>query len=213
LSSSPGDIGGFSVGNFTGIQCVNLIDSTNNTLQFSETDTSSTIRVVTIPTGDYTLSTLLTAIGAGMTTAGTVTYTATVSSLTNLITISSSKAFKILTGSNNIYYEIGYSTSSAFATSQVASYIYDLSGLKQIQIESSSFGASNSILANTNYSVISSIPITAPFLGVISYEPNPIFIDSQINDINSTSFSLLDERNRVLSISKDWSIQIYFRLN
>jgi hypothetical protein len=213
LSSSPGDNGGFSVGNFTGIQCVNLIDSRNNTLQFSETDTSSTTRVVKIPTGDYTLSTLLTAIGAGMTSAGTVTYTATVNSLTNLITISSSKAFKIFTASNNIYYEIGYSTSSAFATSQTASKIYDLSGLKQIHIVSSSFGASNSILVNTNYTVICSIPISSPFLGVIRDEPSPQFIDSQINDLNSISFSLLDERKRTLTMSKDWSLQIYFRLN
>ena len=122
-----------------------------------------------------------------MTSAGTATYTATVSTSANLITISSSKAFKILTASNNIYYEIGYNTSSAFATSQTASKIYDLSGLKQIHVVSSSFGASNSVLANTNYSVISSIPVTAPFLGVISYEPSPQFEDAQINDLNSIS--------------------------
>jgi hypothetical protein len=156
---------------------------------------------------------MLTALGSGMTSASTVTYTATVSSLTNLITITSSKAFKIVSATNDCYYELGFSISTAFATSQIASSIYDLSGIKLIHIVSSSFGTSNSFLVNKNYNIICSIPIDEAFLGVITYSPNTQFISSQIHELSAVSFSLLDERCRVLTMSKDWSISMYFKFN
>ena len=199
----------YAFSSFSGVNTVNVIDSRNQIINFSETDSSSTIRSVTIPTGNYTITTLLTAIKSGLDTAGTAVYTCTVSTLTNLITIVGTKNFKLLDCNNNIYYEIGYSASTAFAASQVASSIYDLSGLKNITLVSSSFGQRNSILVGSNYTVIGTIPVSTPFLGVISFVASPIFVDCQVNELNSASFMLLDERMRVLTVNNDWSLSLY----
>lgn len=199
----------YAFSSFSGVNTVNVIDSRNNIINFSETTSSSTIRNVVIPVGNYTLSTLGTALKTGLDAAGTGTFTISTNSLTNIITIASTVNFKLLDCSNNIYYEIGFVASTAFAASQVASSIYDLSGLKNITLVSSSFGQRNSILVGSNYTVIGTIPVSTPFLGVISFIASPIFVDCQVNELNSASFMLLDERMRVLTVNNDWSLSLY----
>ena len=213
LTQPPSLISGYAVSNFSGVNAVNVIDSRNNIFQFSETTSSGTVRSAVLPTGNYTISSILTALGTAMTSVGTVTYTASYSTLTNLITITSTVAFNILTALNNCYYELGFATTSTFATSQVASFIYDLSGIKLIHIVSASFGTSNSVLVNKNYNIIASIPITSAFLGVINYTPNIQFTTSQIHELSAVSFTLLDERCRVLNMSKDFTLSIYFQFD
>lgn len=62
-----------------------LINSSNNKIYF--TDNGSSELIATIPTGNYTSTTLGVAIGAAMTTAGTNTFTVTDNTLTNTYTI------------------------------------------------------------------------------------------------------------------------------
>ena len=205
------NITSYAFNSFNGVNNFNVIDSRNNTLQFSETDTSSTVRVVSIPTGNYTLTELETAIKTGMDSAGTATYTISHSSLTNKITIAGTKDFKILSANNDIYYEIGFVVSTAFAASQIASNIYDLSGLKQIILVSSNFGNDNSILIGSNYTVLGQISVSTPFLGVISYDANSEFIDCQISELSNLSFFMLDERMRILTCTSEWSLSLYVK--
>lgn len=210
INNNPLDnIKKYAFGSFNGVNTVNVIDSRNNILQFSETTSSSTIRNVSITPGNYTVTTLMAALKTAMDTAGTGVFTITNNSVSNIITIACTVDFKLLDCSNNIYYEIGFVISTAFAASQVASSIYDLSGLKTIVLVSSSFGSKNSILVNSNYVVIGVIPISTPFLGVISYDANTQFIDCQISELSTVSFSLLDERGRILSLTNDWALSMY----
>lgn len=206
-------ITGYAFNTFNGINTFNVIDSRNNVLQFSETDSAGTVRSITIPTGNYTVSSLMAAIKAAMDIAGTAVYTITLNAVSNLITIAGTKNFKILTASNSCYYEIGFVVSTAFAASQIASNIYDLSGLKSLVVISSSFGSNNSILLNTNYTVVGIIPISTPFLGVISYDnPSVVMLDCQISELSNVSFSLLDERGRLINSGvNDWSLSMYVR--
>ena len=62
-----------------------LINSSNNKIYF--TDNGSAELTATIPIGNYTSTTLATAIGSAMTTAGTNTFTVTDNTLTNTFTI------------------------------------------------------------------------------------------------------------------------------
>jgi hypothetical protein len=205
------NIVGYSFSGFSGVNSFNVIDSRNNTLQFSESDSSSTIRVITIPTGNYTITSLMASIKTLMDAAGTNTYTVALNSVTNLVTITAAtKTFKILTANNHCYYELGFVVSSAFALSQTGSVIYDLSGVKTISIVSNSFG-NNSKLINTNYNIVGIVPIEVPFLGVINYKHNPVFIDVQISELSSISFTLLDERGRILNCTHDWSLTLYIQ--
>ena len=62
-----------------------LINSSNNKIYF--TDNGSSELIATIPVGNYTSTTLATAVGTAMTTAGTNTFTVTDDTLTNTYTI------------------------------------------------------------------------------------------------------------------------------
>ena len=208
-------ITGYAFNTFNGINTFNVIDSRNNVLQFEETSTPGTLRNITIPTGNYTVSSLMTSIKTLMDAAGggVAVYTVSLNAVSNLITIASTVNFKLLSVSNSCYYEIGFTVpSSSFAASQIASNIYDLSGLKSLVVISSSFGSNNSILINTNYTVIGIIPISTPFLGVITFDNSSVvMLDCQISELNNVSFSLLDERGRLINNGNDWSLSMYVR--
>lgn len=77
------------------------INVNNNKIEFE--DSLGAYKEVSIPVGDYTMAELLTALGAGMTTAATdgLTYTATIDDKTRKVTITNSgpTAFEILTNS------------------------------------------------------------------------------------------------------------------
>lgn len=203
---------GYAVQNFCGVNTIYTIDSRNNKFALSEDDISSNISF-SIPTGNYTLSTFITALQTALNTNGTDTYTVTNNSLINKITISSTtKVFKIIDIANNCYYECGFGLSSAYALSQIASNTFDFSGLKLIYITSNSLGYGQSLCCQKNLNVICSINVDTPYLGVITYSPSPVFISSQISEINSIEFSMYDERFRQLTISNDWSLSLLFQI-
>lgn len=214
LNTPISQIEGYSFQNFSGINTIYNIDSRNNTLNFIEDDSSSTIRSITIPTGNYTISSFLTSLSSLFTAAGTVVYTATNDTLVNKITITgASKTFKIV-NSSNFCLESGFVSSASFAISQTAANTFDLSGIKILNLVCYSFGNTNSVLVNRNYNVIQSIPITTPYLGVIDFQSNSdIFITSQIQELNVCQFSLLDELARPVQINSPWSVSIVFNIN
>ena len=204
---------GYCVKSFQGVNTVYNLDSRNNKFSFNESNSSGTVRTFTIPEGNYTISTFMAAIKSGMDTAGTVVYTVTNDTLINKITITSaSTTVKILPIQFDCYYEGGFVVSTAFSISQTATSTYDLSGLKTINIVCNAFGFGNSIIVNKNLNVICSIPIEVGYLGVINFNPNIVFIDSQINSISAFEYILVDERYRPLTISNDWSITLLFEL-
>jgi hypothetical protein len=204
---------GYSVKAFQGVNTTYNIDSRNNRFSFNESTTSGTIRTFTIPSGNYTITTFMAAIKSGMDTAGTVVYTVTNNTLTNIVTITSaSVTFQVLPIASDCYYEAGFVVSSSFSITQTAIQTYDLSGLKCVNIVCNAFGSGNSLVVNKNLNVICSIPIEVGYLGVINFNPPIVFIDSQISSISAFEFTCYDERYRPLTLANDWSIALLFEL-
>jgi hypothetical protein len=193
----------YNITNFCGVNTTYTIDGRNSNFSFIE---NSITYNGFLPSGNYTLSTFIVALGSAMTTAsGVSVYTVTNNALTNVLTITSNnKTFKLLDTVNNCYYEAGFSVSTVLGLTQTGSSSFDLSGLKQIRIVSSDLGR-NAICVNSNYNVLACIDVSVPYLGVISHSGTNFFITANCN-LNTMSFLLLDERNRILNNLKDWSI-------
>lgn len=204
---------GYCVQSFQGVNTVLNIDSRNNRFAFLEDDSPGVTRSFTIPQGNYTITTFLAAIKSGLDINGTVIYTVTNNTLINKITISgASKQFRIIPTSSDCYYECGFIISPSFNITQIATNTYDLSGLKTIHILCNSFGSGNSIICNRNMNIICSIPVECPYLGVINFNPNIVFIDSQITSISAFEFIFLDERFRVLEMQNDHHLKLLFEV-
>jgi len=201
---------GYLVSQFTGVNSVFNINERNNVFSFTE---NSTILYAILPPGNYTITSLISALGPLISAASTVTYMVSVNSLTSKITISTAATqFRLVDSQNNIFYELGFTNfSTSLALSITANSTYDLSGLKMIYLVSSSFGMGNCISVNKNLNTICSIPITTSYLGIISYSsPNSVFISSQIDSIQSIDVQLYDERFRLLTLDRSFSITILF---
>ena len=202
---------GYAVQNFFSTNSFYTIDKRNNKLSFSEENTPEVIRIVTIPNGNYTVNTFMTQLKTLLDAEGTAVYTVTKSDLTNLITISATEDFKILSIPNDVYRESGFTVSTSFESTQIATNVYDFSGLKVINIGSSNFGY-NSIVVNKSLNIICSIPVQVPSLGVITYSPSPIFISTNIAEMNSVQFLLYDEHFRLITSNSPWQITLLFQI-
>jgi hypothetical protein len=205
---------GYLLSQFIGINSVYNFDSRNNIFAFTE---ASTTLFAFIPTGNYTINTLITTLASILTSSGTTTYTVTNNTLTNKITISAANSFKIIQVDKNCYYELGMlnsvfeNPSQGYFTEHIAPSSFDLSGLKQINVVSNSFGYGNCLAVNKNLNVIATIPVTVAYQGVISYSsPNSVFISSQIDSIQNVDFILYDSRFRELKLDRDFVITLLF---
>jgi hypothetical protein len=210
INPSINNIESFVISSFQGVNNIYTFDSRNCNILITETAQAPFTAV--IPHGNYTISSLLTTLSTILTTASTTsTYTATKNDLTNIITITSdTTTFVIGDTVNNAYYELGYVVNTTTpALAQTASNQYDLSGLKTIHIVSNDLGNDGSFLVNSNYNILCSIPVDAPYLSPIHYQENSdLLINCKINELSSISFHLIDERHRTLSNVSDWSIQL-----
>ncbi len=205
---------GYFVNQMTAVNSVYVIDSRNNQIAFIESpveEEEPVTRVAVVPPGNYILNTFLTALGLAMTTAGTDTYTVTNDSLVNRLTITSGIEFIIVNVLNNCYYESGFVATTVFANTAVGTSSFDLSGLKTIQLVSFNFNGS-SVVVNQNYTVLASIPVQAPYQGIISYNPNCVFVTCQTETLANIQFYLLDERFRPITLDKSWSCQLLLQL-
>lgn len=205
----------YAVSSFYGVNTFSTIDSRNNIISFIESTSSGNTRTFVIPTGNYTLSTFITALQAGFLSAGTVSYTVVNNTLTNRLTVSNGTvSFRLVKiGSNDAFYESGFEVlSPTFALSQTASSTYDLSGVKCLNISTNSLGYGHNIVIGRNLNIIATIPITVGYLGVISYNPPINYINTQIPEVQTVQFSVYDERMRLLTIDKDYQLSICFSI-
>lgn len=207
------DIQGYRIKNAVIPSSFYTIDSRNNKFYFNETSTSSTTRTATITTGYYTSSTILTALKTALDSAGSAnTYTITYSSTTNKITITSStENFRVISGINNIYYELGIDSAdlSVFATIFTPTNQIDLSGVKLINIVSNYFG--NLKMAGSNYRMLGSIVCEEESGSISTFENmDNEYIKTTVDEIQNITFLFFDERNRELQINKDFVITMSF---
>lgn len=209
INPSINGIESFLVSNFQGVNNVYTFDSRNCNLRIQET--GQTAFSVVIPSGNYTIASLLTTLKTILDGGSAVnTFTVTKSDLTNKITIvASSSSFYFLETVNDCFYELGFVFGSSASLTQLSTFQYDLSGLKTIHIISNDLGNDGCFLMNSNYNIICSIPIDAPYLSPIHFQDSSnILINCKVNELSSISFRLLDERFRLLNNVSDWSVQL-----
>lgn len=188
------------------------IDLRNNKISFKED--SGTTTNITIPSANYTASSLCSALKTlfEANSENTRIYTLTYSSATAKITISiNTGTITFLTIANNSYYELGLLNSLNSASASITTDVIDLSGVKLINLVSSSFGKNVCNVVGSNYSVIASIPINNSFLSILYYNNNGELIDIDLDNLYQISFKLLDERFREITPTKDYQISLILR--
>jgi hypothetical protein len=183
------------------------INSTNNKLRFIGND--ATERTVTIPVGNYSLSVLLTSIGTELTNAdtGVNTYTATVSTLTEKITITAStNTFSLLFANvlSTLHSVIGYtSTSLSGNTSYTATGIYNLNTINRLCIKTSIPTKGQYILNNVYEPLLLvSWCVSSDFGFNDSYFPH-YKLSQLINPITTSllTIQLTDQNNNIIDLN------------
>jgi hypothetical protein len=201
------NVSGYMVSSFTSVNTFYNIDSRNNNFSFTETGKSAV--VITLPSGNYTITTIQTELVSLMNSAtlSSGTYTTSVNSLTNILSITGSVAFHITNTINNCYYELGLIPSTTFALTVVGNKSFDLSGVSLIHLVSSSFGDASK-LVNNNYNIMASIPVEGSYLAPIQFTGIPVFINCSLVQLSQCSFQLLDQRSRILNTVSDFSLSV-----
>jgi hypothetical protein len=190
-----------------------VINSTNNTIPFTE---SATQKTATVPAGYYTKTTLLTAIGTAMTTAsgGTNTYTVTLDSVTQSVTITASTVPFTLDwlsrSTNSMARLLGFAvtTNTASALTATGSGILVLNTVLSFNIAIE--GVGTIVNAQGQLSTFY-VPMTANVgtQGWIQYEPDQF--DQRItipSPLSTLRIRVLDDNGRVLPIRQDWQMLI-----
>lgn len=190
------------------------IDSRNNNLSFFNNRAGTTTsNLLTITPGNYTASGLATQLTTQLNTAvGAGTYSVSYSSVTGKITIDNTTTgnfMKPLATNGDCYYELGITSTQLNVTSGslVGNAVVDCSGVKCINLISNSFG-DIAKMANSNYSIIGTVPVHNGFLGIENYENSNKELSCNISSLYSIGFLLYDERMRQLTVNKDYQITL-----
>lgn len=187
-------------------------DSRNN--QFSFKEGSGTVTTFSITPGNYTASTLISHLKTQLeaNSENTRTYTLTYSSSTAKITYAvSASTFTILPIDNSCYYELGLQDSLSSAAASITSGVIDLSGVKVVNLVSSSFGGNVANVVGSQYNVFCSIPVNVSFLGILYYQNSNEFVDVNLDNLYTASFTLMDERMRPLTNTQDFQITLQLK--
>jgi hypothetical protein len=185
------------------------INSTNNSIYFNESNSS--LKTCIIPEGFYSsFSDVATALQTSMNSSGTGTYTCTVSSLTNKLTISSTVDFKLLFGSNTVNSAstvLGFvGDSSSSLTSQTGDHIMNISINTNY----------NFVIENTSSSITTLDGKTFSFsIPALSSTPNmvywqvplemPIFI--RFDGTRNINVKIVDDDMKIIqNLNSDWYI-------
>ncbi len=187
-------------------------DSRNNKIKFQENSGSAV--TITIPTGNYTSSSIATTLKTILEadSPNTRTYTITYTSLTGKLTIAvNTGTVQFLTVDKHAYYELGLINSLSSASASITGEIIDLSGVKTVYLVSSAFGTDVGNLVGSNYNILASIPVNNSFLSILSYQNSNEFVDVNLDNLFSIDFVLLDERTRPLTVTKDYTITLLIK--
>lgn len=171
------------------------VNAYNNSVVFYESDTPSTVRMFSIPVGNYNSSTLIEALESGLIANGTQVYTATVSLPSQILTVhGADKAFLFN------FIESSSSELLGFDNVETAS-LQTIVGTKSIKLNSTEavYVVSNGIKSNTlspgfTGSILAKIPLSVNSGQIQLYDSSScsfdIFPVSQ--HINQIDLTLLD---------------------
>lgn len=159
---------------------------------------SGTTKTVTIPSGAYTGDSIATAIGTAMTAATGIaaTYTASYSTTTYCLTISSTDTFYLVDATNSCYEQLGFNVSSfgtTLASSATGSFPVNLAGSAYVDVISNL--STRNTTVSTTANILVRIPLDYGFGNWITLrvqESEKIFISNP--NIDLLSIELRDDR-------------------
>ena len=187
------------------------IDQYNNTLKVYEKITSGGVtqnNLITIPVGNYNSSNFLTALQTGLNSAGSLYYSCTFSTFSNLLTITQSTgSFGLMTYTNSVYNELGVFDSSLNITSNstlITDAPLDLSGIKVLNI-CSNIPTDNSGLSQ--YNVLCSVPIEESTNTLSLFQDDSSdYISTGLDNLNYINLELRDSLFRKINQKNNWSL-------
>ena len=188
------------------------IDTTNNVLAYKIT--SSTLKTITIPVGNYNANTLITKM-AQLFTANLTPATITFDSATGKLTFSSGVSYTYYNYGVNgctMGNVLGIGTSSIAGTTTICTYPLNLLNKSKLFIQSNSLFN----VAYTSYNLgftttIAAIPVNQPPYNLINYvslsESDKVVIHN--TTLNSIDIQILDETDNFINFNNiDWSMTL-----
>lgn len=197
-----------AVARFVCTNSVYNVDSSNNKLNFEE-DTGGPV-VATVPTGNYSMTTILPALKLAMETVSpnSRTYTITSSVVTNKLTITgSSGTFTILSDNGlGLNLMLGFSRRSNSSTglSVTAPRIYNLNRYSSFILKSNlTRGDTYNTVQNNRQAILDTIPISQSFSGdIFTYQPSVLlWRDLSYSSIEQIQLRLTDDKDREIDLN------------
>lgn len=175
-------------------------------------------KVATIPTGYYDSTNFPGVLTAALNDAGAFTYTVTISSTTNKITISAGSAFVLkFTNTSSYMWKIlgfDYNSVTASATEHTGSMPIRLDGDEYFVLQLENLPSENISSSFTTRGIMDVIPMNGAFGDVIYYTPNQInnLVLGQLNDLKYIRVHIVDVDGYDIPITDNCEIMIKLRV-
>ena len=191
------------------------INATNNTLTYIYNVPTSIIKyTISIASGNYNASSLITALTTAFTT-NTVPMTISINKLTGKLTFTSSLNYSFYQSSNSMMPVLGFSNTSTFTSASyilTAPYPLNLLGIKVISIKSAILAISAYTSETLGFSnTLATIPINVPSFDLVSHSSNND-LDKHIlrvKHIDAIDISLMDENENLIDFNNiDWTLTL-----
>lgn len=194
------------------------IRSGRNTIVFNE---GAADKIASIAEGYYDSTTFPAALKSALDTASaSLTYTVSISSTTNKITISATGAFSLKFGSTStsgdMWKILGfpYAADTSSAASQTATMPVRLDGDEYFVLQVENLPSSNISSSFCTRGIMDIIPMSGAFGDVIYYQPNQVnnFVLGQMNDLKTIRIHIVSSDGYDIPITDNCEIMLKLRV-
>lgn len=191
------------------------IRTNRNKVIFNEGKSNLT---ATIPDGHYDSSSFPSALQTAMNSAGTLTYTVTISSTTNKITIAATGAFSLIfTDTSSYMWKIlgfAYNSTTSSAASQTGTMPVRLDGDEYFVLMIENLPSENVSSSFSTRGIMDIIPMNGAFGDVIYHTPNQInnLVLGQMSDLKFLRIHIVDVDGYDIPITDNCEIMLKLRI-
>lgn len=151
---------------------------------------SATPYTLTIPSNNYSGTSLATYLASQMTAVGPDTYTVTYDTDALKFTfVTSGTIFEFTPTANDAYRQLGITTTGVANTTIVSDQLVRLDGFEFVDLETD-IKVARSYTSNTNVNLIARIPLNVPYGSIVFYEPPEPIIFSIASRENTVELDL-----------------------
>ena len=212
LSESLENVSSVKLKNFTIPLSVYNIDSRNNKLALVQANNTASTLLVTLPSRNYTGTSLASQLQTSLKSAGTpyVYNIAYQTDGSNVLTIGTTSGnFSFNTTDNDAYYELGLDYSLNTMGSTITTGSIDLSGVNSIHLVSNVGGTE---VVGKNYKILATVTTEENALDISYFQDDSNDdVNCAVPSLNEIRLSLFDNRFRVISPQKDYSLTVNFQ--